>query len=164
MPSADSTTPPLIDATFLRIDCVLFVSHCWMSAADTDSSSRAKRATGPMTGYCSSCVSTLPSSLKFLPWMYVDQRARLVSEYHAQEGERCQQRERRETRDEARRVSRAAAELAREPEVERVEQEGEEDRPGHRAGERLKHQQHAVGDQRGERDEEGFCVELHVHP
>ena len=26
------------------------------------------------------------------------------------------------------------------------------------------HQQHAVGHQGGQRDEEGFCVELHVHP
>ena len=48
--------------------------------------------------------------------------------------------------------------------MQRVEQEGQENGPGHRAREGLEDQQQAVGHQHGQRDEKGFCVELHVHP
>ena len=161
---ADSTTPPPIDATLRSAASVARPSHSWMSAADTASSSRAMRASGPITGYCSRRMRMLPSSLKFAAANEVHQRARLVHELECQQGERREQREGREARDDACRHARLAAQLARQPAVQRVEQEGEEDRPGHRAREGLEDQQHAVPHQHGERDEEGFCVELHVHP
>ncbi len=64
VPSADSTTPPPTDATFRSRASAARVIHSWMSAALTESSSRASRATGPMTGYCSSCSRIEPSSFR----------------------------------------------------------------------------------------------------
>ena len=94
----------------------------------------------------------------------VHQRAGLVHELEGQQGERREQREGCEARDQACRYARLVAQLARQPAVQRVEQEGQEDGPGHRAREGLEDQQHAVAHHHGERDEEGFCIELHVHP
>ena len=74
----------------------------------------------------------------------VHQRARLVHELEGQQGERREQREGCEARDQTCRHASLAAQLARQPAVQRVEQEGQEDRPGHRAREGLEHQQHAV--------------------
>ena len=67
VPSAPSTTPLPMDATLRSAVSVARPSHSWMSAADTSSSSRARRANGPITGYCSRRMRMLPSSLKSLP-------------------------------------------------------------------------------------------------
>ena len=61
VPTADSTTPPPTEATLRRAASAARVIHSWISVALTESSSRASRATGPITGYCSSCSNSEPS-------------------------------------------------------------------------------------------------------
>ena len=164
MPSAPSTTPLPIDATLRSAVSVRatqpFLDVCCrhQQLFTRDARQRADQR-DLLEAHQDAAIQ-----LEIAAAHVVHQRAGLVHELEGQQGERREHREGCEARDQAGGHARLAAHPAREPAVQRVEQEGEEYRPGHGAREGLQHQQHAVPHQHGERDEEGFCVELHVHP
>jgi hypothetical protein len=88
-----------------------------------------------------------------------DEDADLLGEHQPQSRQRGDQDEGRQHRDERGRPSGAAAPLARQAHVQRMQKDGEKRSPGERSPERHEHPQQHIAQNHDGRDREGAPVE-----